>query len=61
MLTVSDPQEMIPPTPVRDRLGADTVPKLEAPLVTDWGSEGTSEVRARTPLRTAEAAVVIPV
>lgn len=59
LATVSDPQEITPPTPVRDRLGADSVPKIDAPLVTVWGSEGTSEVRAMMPLTTAEAAVVI--
>ena len=59
LLTVSDPQEMIPFNPVSDRVGAASVPRIEAPLVTVWGSEGTNELRERMPLRTAEAAVVI--
>ena len=58
--TVSDPQEMIPFTPVRERLGAERVPNIEAPLVTVWGSDGTNEVRARMPLTTAEAAEAMP-
>ena len=58
--TVSDPQEMIPFTPVSDKVGALSVPRMEAPLVTVWGSEGTNELRERMPLRTAEAAEVIP-
>ncbi len=57
--TVSDPQETTPPTPVRDRLGAERVPKMEAPLVTDWGRAGTSEVRARMLFTTAAAAAVM--
>lgn len=57
--TVSDPQEMIPPTPVSDKVGALSVPRIEPPLVTVWGSEGTNEVRARMPLTTADAAEVM--
>lgn len=59
LLTVSDPQDITPPTPVSDRLGAESVPNTEAPLVTDWGSAGTKEVRARMPFTTAAAAVVM--
>lgn len=51
---------MIPFTPVSDKVGADSVPKMEAPLVMVWGREGTNELRARMPLTTAEAAEVIP-
>ena len=50
---------MIPFKPVSDNVGAESVPRIEAPLVTVCGSEGTKEVRARMPLTTAEAAVVI--
>lgn len=60
LATVSDPQEMIPFNPVSDKVGAESVPRTEAPLVTVWGSEGTKELRARIPLTTAEAAAVIP-
>ena len=49
----------MPLTPVIDRLGADSVPNTEAPLVTDWGSAGTSELRARMLFTTAAAAVVM--
>ena len=58
LLTVSDPQEMIPFNPVVDRLGAESVPSTEAPLVTDWGSAGTSAVRERMLFATATAAAV---
>ena len=60
LATVSDPQEMIPFNPVSDNVGAESVPRTESPLVAVWGSEGTNELRARMPLTTAEAAVVIP-
>ena len=60
LATVSDPQDVTPPTPVRDRFGAESVPRTEAPLVAVWGSKGTSDVRARMPLTTAKAAEVIP-
>lgn len=56
--TVSDPQEMIPFNPVVDRLGAESVPRTEAPLVTDWGSAGTSALRERMLFATAAAAAV---
>lgn len=56
--TVSDPQEMIPSNPVVDRLGAESVPRTEAPLVTDWGSAGTSALRERMLFTTAAAAAV---
>ena len=57
---MSDPQEMIPFKPVSDNVGAESVPRIEAPLVTVCGSEGTNEVRARMLLTTAAAAVAIP-
>lgn len=44
-----------------DNVGAESVPRIEAPLVTVCGSEGTKDVRARMPLTTAEAAEVIPI
>ena len=58
--TVSDPQEMIPFNPVSDSVGAESVPRIEAPLVTVWGREGTNELRERMPLTTADAAAVMP-
>ena len=48
----------MPSTPVSDKLGAERVPKTEAPLVTVWGSDGTREVRA-TMLATAAAAEAV--
>ena len=57
--TVSDPQEMIPFNPVRERVGAESVPRIEAPLVTVWGSEGTRVLRARMLFTTAAAAEAI--
>lgn len=57
LLTVSDPQDIMPLTPVRDRVGAVSVPSTEAPLVTAWGREGTSEVRATTAFATAEIVI----
>lgn len=57
--TVSEPHEIIPFNPVTDRLGAESVPSTESPLVTDCGREGTSEVRARMLFTTAAAAVAM--
>ena len=59
MSTVSDPQEITPFTPVVDRLGAESVPNTEAPLVTTWGREATSEVRLEMLFATATAAVAM--
>ena len=49
----------MPFNPVIDRLGAESVPSTEAPLVTDWGSAGASELRDRMLFTTAAAAVAI--
>lgn len=56
---MSDPQEITPFNPVRDRAGAESVPRTEAPLVAVWESAGTSDVRLRMPLTTTEAAEAI--
>ena len=57
-MTVLAPQETIPSTPEVDRFGAARVPRTEAPLVTAWGSDGTSELRA-TMLATAATAEAV--
>lgn len=57
LLTVSDPQEITPLTPVRDRFGAESRPSTEAPFVTVWESEGTSAGRATMASTTAETVI----
>lgn len=52
------PHESIPSTPVSDKLGAERVPKTEAPFVTAWGRDGTRDVSA-TMLATAAAAEAV--
>ena len=57
--TVSEPHETIPFNPVSDRSGAESVPSTEAPLVTDCGRAGASELSARMLFTTAAAAVAM--
>ena len=42
-------------------MGALSVPRSVAPLVTDWGSAGINELRARMLLTTARAAILVEV
>ena len=57
--TVSDPQEITPFTPVIDRLGAESVPSTEAPLLTAWERAGTRFERLAMLAETAAAAVAM--
>ena len=59
MVTELEPQETTPFNPVVERLGAWSVPKTEAPLVTVWGSCGTRELRAAILATAATAEAVM--
>ena len=49
----------MPFNPVIDRLGAESVPNTEAPLVTVWARAGTSEERLEMLFATAAAAAIL--